>query len=382
MQRMANKERIGKNETMAMVLKEDKNEKEGAVFYIRSYYGHYLSFDVSDSQLCCQKVSHSMTSWRRHSSRVYAKFSSNDLFYFTPSSTAGIIGSSGISIYGNKFLSVDANGTVSNKVIPGKHEMWIIEAVDHELEAADDGDVGAVDAVDAEQQPLDETLFAISNLVRSNSECLDVYRSQIETKEISIDTMKDWSVLYHRLLRKRTEWMDHRNALQFEGKEREKEDDDPFNAKHCKLGQSLDLKHTQKWEEMEEVKQSVDGHDSALNALRSSMEETSLMLSERRDALKECEDEIAALQQKLSAAKKKRSEYLQEMNNVITPKLEEQTKCVAMMEEEVNASNANMVRLEKELASIRETKVAMNRLDENISFILDFLDQKLKVFSP
>ena len=124
------KNQIGNNETLALVKKEDNrkgiNDGEDNIYYIRSYYGHYLTFDLSDNKLYCQKVSYSMTSWRKHTSHLYSKFTTDDLYYFTPSSTAGIIGATGISIYGNKFLCTDNNGTVSNKVIPGKGEMWII----------------------------------------------------------------------------------------------------------------------------------------------------------------------------------------------------------------------------------------------------------------
>eukprot|EP01084_Bolivina_argentea_P320353 555816_1 len=392
-------DKISKNETLSLALNRNyKNpNKDDKSFYIRSYYGHYLTFDMNDYKLYCQKISHSITSWYKHTSQLYARFSSNDLYYFTPASTAGIIGASGISIYGNKYLSVDGNGTVSNKLIPGKHEMWILKYVQKNVinvspntsdaslksnvsnksnsqsvsqqsmndEMKENDEKTMIDTAHSAQTNFEEKLFVVSNLVQSNNKALDIYKEQIKNKTIKVNTMSDWDKLYKRILMKQNQWNSHKTDLE-------------INDINNNIIKSLDNKYYEKYSELEETKEIMIDEQRILNELNKSKDMTNIMFKKCKEEINEYDKQINELQNKINELNDKKMKCLNKMNNEIKPKLNNECEGVINQMGKVNKLNTKTSNFEKELTEIKEIKFEINKFENDIKFIINYLETKFK----
>ena len=144
------------------------------------------------------------------------------------------------------------------------------------------------------------------------------------------------------------------------------------------LNKSLKLKYYEKFEKLNHVKALFLREKSTLNTLCDGKEATVLMLSKANDTVKEYDDEIEKLEQKLAELKEKRKDSVNEIDNQIMPKLNQQTKCIISKQNDVDALNKDTMKLETELTSIEETRGKVQKFDEDMRFIIDYLERTFK----
>merc|ERR1712129_622457 len=137
------------------------------------------------------------------------------------------------------------------------------------------------------------------------------------------------------------------------------------------------------WNKLEKIKASMLNGSKVLTQLNASKKSTYDKLTAMNDEIKQYDDEIVELEKRMNELKRLRNATQNEMDEHIMPLIQTQEQCVDSALEKIKHQNDEKIGLEKQLTHLKETTHSIHKFDEDMAFIIGYLENEFKTkFEP